>query len=157
MGVPTLALYIQGQGSVSGDALDTFVQGALNVSQLRSFSGVSNMAIFMQGYVSNGDGGQGFFYWNATSTGTDDGGVTVIAPAGTATGRWLRLGYLAAASSALLFAPYTVANLPVGGGAPAFATNGRKIGEGAAAGTGVPVYYSLGAWRVFSTDAPVLA
>lgn len=51
---------------------------------------------------------------------------------------------------------YTVANL---GTAPTnqivMATNGRKIGEGAGLGTGVPVYFSLGAWRVFSTDAPV--
>jgi hypothetical protein len=37
----------------------------------------------------------------------------------------------------------------------AYATNGRKVGEGAGAGTGVPVYYSNGAWRVYSTDAAV--
>lgn len=52
---------------------------------------------------------------------------------------------------------YTVANLPTGveEGTIAFATNGRKVGQGAGAGTGVPVYYSAGNWRVFSTDAPV--
>jgi hypothetical protein len=51
---------------------------------------------------------------------------------------------------------YTVANLPAGSsGALAYATNGRKVGEGAGAGTGVPVYYSTSHWRVFSTDAVV--
>jgi len=34
----------------------------------------------------------------------------------------------------------------------AYATNGRKVGEGAGSGTGVPTYYSNGHWRVFSTD-----
>lgn len=54
---------------------------------------------------------------------------------------------------------YTVANLPVGvvNSSLAIATNGRKVGEGAGAGTGVPVYYSNGQWRVFSTDAVVTA
>ena len=52
---------------------------------------------------------------------------------------------------------FTVANLPnnPGAGQQAYASNGRKVGEGAGAGTGVPVYYSNGTWRVFSTDAAV--
>lgn len=41
-------------------------------------------------------------------------------------------------------------------GAAGFATNGRKVGEGGGAGTGVEVYFSAGALRVKSTDAPVL-
>jgi len=50
----------------------------------------------------------------------------------------------------------TVANLPPGReGMVAYASNGRKSGEGAGAGTGVPVYWSNGLWRVFSTDAQV--
>lgn len=53
---------------------------------------------------------------------------------------------------------YTYANLPSATvGAIAFCSNGRKVGEGPGAGTGVPVYYTTGNWRVFSTDAPVLA
>ncbi len=52
----------------------------------------------------------------------------------------------------------TVALLPAGTeGIRAFATNGRKIGEGPGSGSGVPVYYSTGAWRVISTDAAVTA
>ncbi|MBB5408619.1 hypothetical protein HDG34_002556 [Paraburkholderia sp. HC6.4b] len=52
---------------------------------------------------------------------------------------------------------YTVATLPVSpSGIPfAYASDGRKVGQAAGAGTGVPVYYSGGQWRVFSTDAPV--
>jgi hypothetical protein len=53
----------------------------------------------------------------------------------------------------------TVANLTTlltTEGAGGFATNGRKIGEGPGSGTGVPVYFSAGALRVESTDAPVL-
>ena len=53
---------------------------------------------------------------------------------------------------------FTVAALPTGAeGQTAYATNGRKVGEGAASGTGVPVYYSNGEWRVYSTDAQVQA
>jgi hypothetical protein len=37
----------------------------------------------------------------------------------------------------------------------AFCTNGRKVGEGGGAGTGVPVYYDGAAWRSFVTDAAV--
>lgn len=53
-------------------------------------------------------------------------------------------------------ATYTVAALPAGAeGQTAYATNGRKVGEPSGAGTGVPVYFSNTAWRVYSTDAPV--
>lgn len=53
---------------------------------------------------------------------------------------------------------HTVAGLPSGAeGDVAFATNGRKVGEGAASGTGVPVYFSNGSWRVYSTDLAVAA
>lgn len=56
----------------------------------------------------------------------------------------------------------TVANLlgsgvPVVEGHRAFATNGRKSGEGAAAGTGQPVYRDGTDWRVFRDDSVVLA
>lgn len=42
-------------------------------------------------------------------------------------------------------------------GQMAYALDGRKVGEGAGTGTGVPCYFSNGLWRVFSTDAQVLA
>ena len=54
---------------------------------------------------------------------------------------------------------YIVAGLPVAAfnGALAFATNGRKSGETAGAGTGVLVAYSNGAWRRLSDDSVVAA
>jgi hypothetical protein len=55
---------------------------------------------------------------------------------------------------------YTFANLPLGNQTAytssfAYCSNGRKVGEGVGTGTGVPVYYANGTWRVFSTDAAV--
>lgn len=52
---------------------------------------------------------------------------------------------------------YTVANLPTGttAGQVAFAINGRDVGEGVGAGTGVPVYYKNGGWHVFYANAVV--
>jgi hypothetical protein len=54
---------------------------------------------------------------------------------------------------------YTFATLPTApdafDGLVAFCTNGRKVGEGGGAGTGVPVYFDGASWRVFSTDAAV--
>lgn len=53
---------------------------------------------------------------------------------------------------------FTVSALPTGTeGAQAYATNGLKVGETPGNGTGVPVYFSTGSWRVFSTDAAVAA
>jgi hypothetical protein len=54
----------------------------------------------------------------------------------------------------------TVANLPVSGvgnGDWAYAQDGRKNGEGAGAGTGVPVWYSAGAWYAVDSGAVVAA
>lgn len=54
---------------------------------------------------------------------------------------------------------YTVAGLPTDAieSQKAYATNGRKVGEGAGAGTGVPVYFSAALWRVYADDTQVLA
>jgi len=53
---------------------------------------------------------------------------------------------------------YTVATLPAASDSQmAYATNGRKVGQTAGNGTGVPVYYSSGAWRRFSDDSVVAA
>lgn len=53
---------------------------------------------------------------------------------------------------------YTVATLPVGtNGASVYASNGRKVGEGAGAGTGSRVVYSNGAWRRLSDETAITA
>lgn len=57
-----------------------------------------------------------------------------------------------------LFKPFTVATLPAGrAGLLAYASNGRKAGEGAGAGTGVPVFHDGTAWKAFDTGATVAA
>ena len=54
--------------------------------------------------------------------------------------------------------PVTVANLPAGtAGDIAFASNGRKSGQGAGSGTGVLVYHDGTAWRAVDTSSTVAA
>jgi hypothetical protein len=72
----------------------------------------------------------------------------------------LGLAVATAISSTYTIKPGGIAYVSLPGalnGAMLYCTNGRKVGEGPGAGTGVPVYYSNGAWRVFSTDAVVMA
>lgn len=58
----------------------------------------------------------------------------------------------------LNFKSYTVAGLPaVGAGKVAYASNGRKNGEGPGAGTGVLVFSDATAWRACDTGATVAA
>lgn len=91
MSVPSLYVQSQGLNQVSADQYNTYVQGAINVANLRAFIGVGNMTVYMQGYITPNDGGQGSFYWNSTGTGPDDSGVTNIVPTGSAIGCWTRL------------------------------------------------------------------
>jgi hypothetical protein len=49
-----------------------------------------NDSISVLGYYAEGDGGGGTFYWDATSTDTDNGG-TIIQATGVTTGRWIRV------------------------------------------------------------------
>lgn len=56
----------------------------------------------------------------------------------------------------------TLASLPLSGvenGARAFATNGRKDGEGAGVGTGIPVWYdeTSALWRTYTTGGAAAA
>lgn len=89
--IPTPGIQTQGGGSVSSDQLNTYLQGATNVAQLRSFAGLNGMTVWMQGTVSFNDGGQGVFVWDSAATSSDDNGVTTIQPSGvTGAGRWLR-------------------------------------------------------------------
>jgi hypothetical protein len=66
-----------------------------------------------------------------------------------------------AISQRWILSTYTVANLPPAGkrviGELAFATNGRKNGEGAAAGTGVVVMCDATGWKAMDTGAAVAA
>lgn len=52
---------------------------------------------------------------------------------------------------------YGSSTLPVQAGSMAYASNGRKNGEGAGLGTGVPVFYDGVAWRAVDTGATAAA
>ena len=83
-------VYVSGQGSVSADQLSTFVQTVYNYAQLRTFPALNNMSALALGASAPNDGGQGHFYYNATSTAADNNS-TVIVPNGVTQGAWLRL------------------------------------------------------------------
>lgn len=90
MTAPILSTYSNGVGVVSGDQLDTFVQGGALLANLRAFTGLSGMTAWMVGTATPNDGGQGMFYWNAAATAADDGGISTIMPYGVTDGAWIR-------------------------------------------------------------------
>ena len=87
--------YVNGDAAVSGDDLNTFVQNIGSVVLLRNFVGraldnTTPMIVYLQGLVTTGDGGQGYFWWN-TNNASDDDGNDVIVPNGAGAGAWNRL------------------------------------------------------------------
>lgn len=93
MAAPALARYIQGQATVSADNLNTFVQSCDTVVQLRGLVGLPGMQVFVRGRLAANDGGGGNYYWNAASTGPDNGS-TIIVPTGAGTGAWIQISFL---------------------------------------------------------------
>jgi hypothetical protein len=90
MSAPQLTAQIQGQGTVSADQLNTYVQNCTNIALLRTFIGLPGMLVFVDGFDVPGDGGAGPFYWNTTSTGPDNG-TSIIVPQTGVPGAWIRL------------------------------------------------------------------
>jgi hypothetical protein len=90
MTAPTPQQFIQGQGTVSADNLNTFQQTCSNVTQLRSVIGLPGMQMFTQGLTVPGDGGARIYYWDSTSIGPDNG-TTVIVPQSGVTGAWVAM------------------------------------------------------------------
>ena len=90
MNVPALSKYTQGLNVVSGDELNTFVQGGAIASQLRGIVGLPGMTIMLSGISYPNDGSGGFFYWNAGGNAADDN-YTYIVPYGDSSGLWQRL------------------------------------------------------------------
>lgn len=85
---PSPAIQYIGVGVVGADQYNTYVQVCLNYAQMRTFTGLSNMAVLALGGSTPADGGQGIYYWNATSTAPDNNS-TVIVPSGSTQGAWL--------------------------------------------------------------------
>jgi hypothetical protein len=102
-------------------------------------------------------------YWTGAASATDSWTIQNVVANGTNGTSTLTFGHSGSTGTSSVSLPgpvtpgkFTVAGLPTGAeGQIAYATNGRKVGEGGGAGTGVPVYFSNGSWRVYSTDAPV--
>jgi len=61
-----------------------------NIAELKTRRGGSNATVKVLGYFNVGDGGGGSFYWDDTSTETENGG-TIIQVTGLTTGRWKRV------------------------------------------------------------------
>lgn len=91
MPIPSLTQYPSGTIAPTGDQMNTLIQTANNVVALRGFIGLTNMAVYLQGFTSPNDGGQGMFQWNPTSTAPDDGGINRVVPTGLSMGCWSRL------------------------------------------------------------------
>jgi hypothetical protein len=91
MTAPSPTIFTDNIGSVDADSLNTFVQACLNFAQMRTFSGLSNMAVCVLGAVAPRDGGQGCFYWNPTIGALEDDNSTIIVPSGNMYGGWVRL------------------------------------------------------------------
>ena len=90
MTAPLLNAAIQGQGTISADNLNTYIQNCTNIPQLRAFIGLPGMCVFIDGTTTPGDGGSGPFYWNPTSIGPDNNSTVIVPQPGVA-GAWVRL------------------------------------------------------------------
>jgi hypothetical protein len=60
------------------------------IVDLRAQAGTDNVQVLVQGLSVVGDQNGGVYYWNSTSTGTDDGFIT-LAVTGVTPGRWVRM------------------------------------------------------------------
>lgn len=89
MAVPSNSVQYAGVGAVGADQYNSYVQVVASVAALRSFTGLANMLVAVLGTSAPIDGGQGFYYFNATSAATDNG-TTVIVPTGAVAGAWLK-------------------------------------------------------------------
>lgn len=139
-GTNAWSIYVAAGKSYLGDELYTSI----------IVSGIKDGGITYGVDVSGKSLSYGYGYPSATHFGRHDfydgkgGLVFSVTPNGTTT------------EGVLEYKSYTRANLPAARvGAIAWCSDGRKVGEGPGAGTGVPVYCTPGNWRTFSTDAPV--
>ncbi len=66
----------------------TTITTIASISALRALTVTTNPQLYLQGYVADGDGGQGNFYYDPTDTTSSDNGGTIIVDA--AGHRWKR-------------------------------------------------------------------
>jgi hypothetical protein len=68
----------------------TEYNSVLSISNLRALGEGQSSIVYLRGNVTNGDGGQGWFHWDATNDDPDDGGITFQPSTAPAQGRWVR-------------------------------------------------------------------
>lgn len=61
-----------------------------DIASLRTETSRDSTHVWVKGYYTEGDGGEGEFYWDSSSTTTDNSG-SIIQATGISTGRWRRL------------------------------------------------------------------
>ena len=61
-----------------------------NIAKLRLRKGTAHSKVYVLGYYTENDRGGGNFYWNSSSTATEDNGF-IIKVTGVTTGRWIRI------------------------------------------------------------------
>jgi hypothetical protein len=62
-----------------------------SIIDLKALNAVAVQCLTVLGYHAPGDGGGGEFYWDASSSETDNGGTIIVPVSNPATGRWKRL------------------------------------------------------------------
>ena len=77
------------------------------ITDLRAQAGVSNVQVLLQGLSAIGDQNGGTYYWDASSTDTDDGFVT-IKVTNVTTGRWKRMPTANTVKGSSLFSAVTL-------------------------------------------------
>ena len=142
MSIPALNAAIQGQGTVSADNLNTYVQTAQMAPQLRDFVGLPGMLVQLQGILEPNDGSGGWFYWNSTGTQPDDN-LNYIVPTGTTTGEWERSSFISAVgpgdfTTIIVSGLSTLADVIIGGILSKSLDTGL-IGSGSTQGTATPL------------------
>lgn len=93
MAAPNLTVSANGTGAIDADYLNGLMQSCDTIAQLRDFIGTQGVMVFCRGSATAGDGAQGWFWWNPSSSAADNG-ISVIIPNGVTTGAWLRLPYI---------------------------------------------------------------
>lgn len=66
------------------------IQVISTMAVLRTIAGNTNRRLFLMGYSSDHDGGQGLFVWSASYAGADDGGIHIIPTGHVGSGAWVR-------------------------------------------------------------------
>jgi hypothetical protein len=85
--IPTVSA--DGVGAIAAGQLNAYQISCYNTGILRTVVGQTGMSVILQGTNIPNDGGQGNFYWDYTSTATDNN-FTVIRPYGVIYGAWIR-------------------------------------------------------------------